>query len=55
MQQGPEAQHLYIYDIIKKRSTSNVAWSTIQLKKQDNIMSSGGVGGKGVANKGGYS
>ena len=53
MHQGPEAQHLYIHDIIKKSSTSNVAQSPIQPKKEDNRMSSGGVGGKGVVNKGG--
>ena len=53
MHQGPEAQHLYIHDIIKKCSTSNVAQSPIQPKKEDNRMSSGGVGGKGVVNKGG--
>ena len=55
MHQGPETQHLYVLDIIKKSSASNVARSPIQPKKQNNRMSSGGVGGKGVVNKGGSS
>ena len=46
MHQVPEAQHLYIHDIIK------IQPNTIQPKKKDNRMSSGEVGGKGVVNKG---
>ena len=51
---GTKVRHVWIHNIIKQNSTSNVAWSPIRSKKEDNRKSSGGGGWRrqgGVLNK----